>query len=93
MRRRLPNKDFQIIAINLDQDPKKARKFLGRNPVGYPSATDPKGSLPEKFGLETMPTSYLIDRKGVIRMVHEGFRSGDIELIRSEINKQLRAGR
>ena len=34
-----------------------------------------------------MPTSYLIDRDGVIRYVHRGFRNGDISEIRSEIEK------
>jgi hypothetical protein len=40
-----------------------------------------------------MPTSYLIDRQGVVRAVHEGFRDGDISRIRGEIDKQLRSGK
>lgn len=87
LRKQVPAKDFQIVAINLDKDPKKAKKFLARNPVGYPSATDPDGKLPEMFGLQTMPTSYLIDRDGTIRLVHEGYRSGDIKTIRREVRK------
>jgi peroxiredoxin len=90
LRQQLPPDRFQIVAVNLDQDPAKARKFLARSPVGYPSAHDPKGQLPERFGLETMPTSYLIDQKGVIRMVHEGFRKGDIETIRAEVEKLVK---
>jgi peroxiredoxin len=42
------------------------------------------------FGLETMPTSYLIDRDGVIRYVHRGFRKGDVDKIRDEISKLVR---
>ena len=91
LRQQLPPERFQIVAVNLDQDPAKARKFLARSPVGYPSAHDPKGQLPERFGLETMPTSYLIDQKGVIRMVHEGFRKGDIETIRAEVEKLVKS--
>jgi thiol-disulfide isomerase/thioredoxin len=85
LRKELPAKDVQIVAVNLDQDPKKALKFLAKNPIGYPSASDVKGGLPEQFGVKTMPTSYLIDRKGVVRLVHPGFRRGDIETIREEI--------
>jgi thiol-disulfide isomerase/thioredoxin len=85
LRQQLPAKDVQIVAVNLDQDPKKALKFLAKNPVGYPSASDVKGGLPQQFGVKTMPTSYLIDRKGVVRLVHPGFRRGDIETIREEI--------
>ena len=79
-----------MLAVNLDKNPKRATKFLKRNPVGYPSVTDPRGRVPKMFGLETMPTSYLIDRDGVIRYVHKGFRKGDIEEIRAEISKLVK---
>jgi peroxiredoxin len=93
LRKQMPAKDFQILAVNLDKDPGKALSFLKKNPVGYPSASDPEGSLPEKFGLQTMPTSYLIDRDGTIRLVHEGYRSGDIDTIRREVRKLVEGRR
>ena len=89
MRTEFPANDFQIIAVNLDQKKKKAMRFLEKNPVGYPSASDPKGRLPGQFGLETMPTSYLIDGDGVIRYVHRGFKRGDDERLREEIRRLL----
>ena len=89
MRSEFPEDQFQIIAINLDQAEKKALRFLEKNPIGYPSASDPKGRLPEKFGVDTMPTSYLIDRDGVIRYVHRGFSRGDGSRLREEIRALL----
>lgn len=83
--------EFQILAVNVDRDVEKAKEFLGRHPIGYPSATDPEGRLPETFELETMPTSFLIDRSGVIRYIHRGFRAGDIDSIRDEIRKLVEA--
>jgi len=91
MRAEFPEDDFQIIAINLDQKAKKALRFLKKNPIGYPSASDPKGRLPAQFGVDTMPTSYLIDRDGVIRYVHRGFSRGDGSRLRSEIRSLLGA--
>lgn len=85
--------DFRVVAVNLDEDLDRARRFLSKSAIGYPSATDPKGAIPERFGLGTMPTSYLIDRKGVIRYVHEGFRSGDEDELRKWILTLLRARR
>ena len=79
-----------MVAVNLDKSTKKAKKFLQRNPIGYPSAWDPRRKLPRAFGLETMPTSYLIDRQGVVRYVHKGFRDGDIEEIRRQIQRWIR---
>jgi len=89
MRSEFPEDQFQIIAVNLDQVQKKALRFLKKNPIGYPSASDPKGRLPEKFGVDTMPTSYVIDREGVIRYVHRGFSRGDGSRLREEIRAML----
>jgi peroxiredoxin len=79
--------EFAVLAVNVDNDPSKARIFLQRRPVGYPSVSDPQGDLPRKFGVETMPTSFLIDRKGVIRAVHRGFKKSDEDELRSRIRK------
>jgi peroxiredoxin len=89
LRAEFPASDFQVIAVNLDRDLERARKFLADHPVGYPSASDPDGRLPEMFGLETMPTSYLIDRQGVVRYVHRGYRAGDEVQIRKRIQELL----
>jgi peroxiredoxin len=91
MRGEFSSEDFQIIAVNLDQKPKKALRFLEKHPVGYPSASDPKGKLPGLYGVETMPTSYLIDGDGVIRYVHRGFKRGDGSKLRDEIRMLLEA--
>ena len=40
-----------------------------------------------------MPTSYLIDRKGIVRYVHEGFRSGDEDKLRGEIRRLVEVKR
>lgn len=90
MRAEFPADEFQIIAVNLDQKKKKALRFLKKNPIGYPSASDPKGRLPGQYGVDTMPTSYLIDRDGVIRYVHRGFSRGDGSKLREEIRALLR---
>jgi len=34
-----------------------------------------------------LTTSYLIDGDGTIKLVHEGFRDGDIKAIRNEVRK------
>ena len=86
-------KDFAVLAVNVDRDPALAKAFLSRRPVGYPSVFDPKGDLPVRFGVETMPTSFLIDRDGVIRRVHRGFRKEDVPELRSAIQELIRSGR
>ncbi len=89
LRQDFPSGKFQVLAVNVDRDPGKARAFLDKRPVGYPSVMDPQGRIPESFGLETMPTSYLIDGRGVVRFVNEGFRVGDIAELRENIEALL----
>ncbi len=93
LRKELPASDFQVVAVNLDREPERAREFLAAHGVGYPSASDPEGNVPAVFQLETMPTSYIIDRKGVVRHVHEGFREGDIEAIRGKLRELIGGGK
>lgn len=90
LRKQMPASKFQIVAINIDEKPKKALRFLEKKPVGYPSASDPEGKLPEQFGLETMPTSYLIDQNGVVRLVHRGYHKGDADKIKAEATSLIR---
>ncbi|HVH17141.1 MAG TPA: TlpA disulfide reductase family protein [Myxococcota bacterium] len=92
-RKEFPSKDFAVLAVNVDRDPALAKAFLSRRPVGYPSVFDAKGELPVRFGVETMPTSFLIDRDGVIRRVHRGFRKEDVPELRSAIQELIRSGR
>lgn len=89
MRKSLPAAKVQVVAVNLDQQTKKALRFLAKHPVGYPSASDPKGKLPKQYGVDTMPTSYLIDEQGVIRHVHRGFQRGDGEKLRAQLQKMI----
>lgn len=89
LRKKLAGKNFQVVAVNLDQQTKKALRFLEKHPVGYPSASDPKGRLPKQYGVDTMPTSFVIDTDGVVRYVHKGFQRGDGAKLESEIRKQL----
>ena len=84
---------FQVVAVNLDRDPRKAESFLAKRPVGYPSVSDPEGKLPIQFGVETMPTSFLIDREGVIRYVHRGFRASDEVDLRARIRDLMASGK
>jgi peroxiredoxin len=90
LRSEFPSSKFQILAVNVDKKTKKALEFLAKQRIGYPSVSNPKGDIPEKFGLEAMPSSYLIDENGVVRYVHKGFRDGDLEVIRKEVRRIMR---
>lgn len=93
LRQEFPGTDFQVIAVNVDSQAGAAQAFLKRRPVGYPTALDPAGKIPGQFAVQTMPTSFLIDREGVIRHVHRGFRKSDVPDLRERIQALVATGR
>jgi peroxiredoxin len=89
LRTELAQQEFAIVAINLDEEAADASAFLKQHPVNYTILRDPAGDVPKAFGLAGMPTSYLIDRDGIVRAVHTGFDPADIEKLRVEIHALL----
>ena len=76
---------FEIIAVNLDEDPEAAKKFLQRYPVSYPVISDPAAELAVLYKIPTMPTTFIIDREGVVVWRHEGFRPAELSDIRRRL--------
>ena len=91
LHRTLVDRDFEVLAVNLDEDPGDGSRFLVTYPVGYTVLSDPTGRVAKRYSLKTMPTSFLVDRSGVVRYVHKGFHAADIEKIRSRILRELEA--
>ena len=89
LRREIGTENFEIVAINVDENTEDAMKFLEKHPVSYPIAKDPKGVLPGVFGVKAMPTSYLIDKNGVVQHVHAAFKESDIKKLRVEIENLI----
>jgi len=85
LRQEMPARDFALLAINLDEMADGPRAFLEEHPVHYTSLADPAGEVARQYGLIGMPTSFLIDRDGVVRARHTGFKPQDIEALRKEI--------
>lgn len=77
--------DFEVFAINVDENPEDGLRFLKRYPVSFPVLSDPSAEFPPRFGLQGMPTSYIVDRDGLLRYVHEGYRDGDAKKISAVI--------
>ncbi len=86
---KLPRASFEILAINLDESKTDAQQFLNDYPVDYTVLYDATGATPKQFGVKVMPTGYLLDRFGMVRHVHQGFRSGDDKLLMNKIKKLL----
>ena len=56
---------------------------------GFPIITDVKGKFPELYKVEGMPTTLLIDKKGIVRFRHTGFEDKEKKAIIAEVKKLL----
>jgi thiol-disulfide isomerase/thioredoxin len=78
-----------VIAIDLDMDRADADKFLDRFRPTFDVRFDPKGELASFYRVQAMPSSVLIDRHGVTRFAHEGFRSIDAAAYEAQVKDLL----
>lgn len=62
-----------VIAINEDEKQDAMRTFLNDNSVSFAVVRDAGHKLVAAAGVESMPSSFLIDRSGKVRFVHAGF--------------------
>lgn len=83
------DKGLAVVAINLDEELGDAKAFVTEHPVDFSIATDPEQQCAKQFQVKAMPSSYLIDRNGVIREVHLGFRPGEAEQFRTVVEQIL----
>ena len=78
-----------IVGVGLDKDPKNLTKFLRASPLTFTVVHDAAGAVADRYSPPKMPSSYLIDRKGIVRHVHAGFRAADKAAIERELKALL----
>jgi thiol-disulfide isomerase/thioredoxin len=68
---------LRLYALNVDGDaavPMEIPKFITETKLSVPILLDTDAKLSEEtLKVKVMPTALLIDRRGVVRHVHEGF--------------------
>lgn len=82
---------LQIVAVNLDANREDAQAFLAQRPAHFTVLADAGGQCAQEFGVQAMPSSYLVDRQGVVRHVHKGFRPGEAQEFRVLVEELLAA--
>jgi cytochrome c biogenesis protein CcmG/thiol:disulfide interchange protein DsbE len=88
---RHPN--LKIIAVNLDERRQDADKFLAAVPARFSVVYDPRSGVGRAYDLKAMPASFLIDRQGVLRLVHKGFREDDAPFLEQQFSAVIGAAK
>lgn len=79
-----------VLAVNLDDEPRKADVLLSDINVSFPVLFDSEGEVSARYDVSAMPTTVIIDRDGNVRLVHKGYQSGDEKKYETAIKRLLR---
>ncbi len=86
------DRGFEVVAIERQRDTERATKFIEENGLTYTFLENGEGDdevVRAVFGVRGFPTSFLVDRDGMIRYYHLGFEEGDEDTIAKEIESLL----
>lgn len=89
LHRQLKDQGLQIVGVNLDENVGDSKAFLAKYPASFTVAADVSKQCAKDFDVKAMPSSYIIDRKGVVQHIHLGFRPGEAQEIRGIVEKLL----
>ena len=55
---------FTVMGVSVGEEPGKVKDFIAKMGYSYPIYVDPSGSLGAAFGARSIPTTYILDKKG-----------------------------
>lgn len=80
-----------IIAVSVDEKRENMDRFVRSTGASFSIVRDAEQKLIAAADVQTMPTSFLIDRSGRVRFVHSGFRGDQtVQAYRRQIETLLK---
>ena len=64
--------------------------FLKDVPVTFPILLDPANGISKLYNVSAMPSTVIVDRKGNIRYIHQGYQPGDESKYQDMIRQLIR---
>lgn len=71
------SRDFQIVAVDLQENKKQVSKFVADNGLTFKILLDKTGNVGAKYGARSIPTTYIIDKDGSVLARTLGGREWD----------------
>ena len=73
LQKKYQDQGLVILAVSVDEKAAKMEAFMKKNPVAFTVVRDAEHKLVAVAEPQTMPTSFVIDRAGKVRFLHNGF--------------------
>jgi cytochrome c biogenesis protein CcmG/thiol:disulfide interchange protein DsbE len=76
-----------VIGVSVDEDASAIEQFRSETGVKFPLVWDEGQAVAGSYKPASMPTSFVIDKAGIVTSIHEGFHEGD----EADLRKKIRA--
>ena len=81
---------FNLLGVNIDEDSRRAMQMVQELGVNFPVLFDENKEVSKLYEVAAMPVTILVDREGIVRHVHHGYKPGYEEKYLTEIRSLLR---
>ncbi len=71
-------KDFEIISVDIQENPDSVKAFIAKNGIKHTVAIDPSGDTAQAYRVVGIPTNVLIDKNGNV-VFNQNELPGDLE--------------
>lgn len=91
LRARYAEQGLRVLGISEDEadDKTKISSFASTYGAKFAIGWDEDKSIARQYKPETMPSTFVIDRKGIVRYAHVGFHDGDELVLEKEVKGLL----
>ncbi|MGE0622252.1 MAG: TlpA family protein disulfide reductase [Pseudomonadales bacterium] len=79
---------FAVLGVNVEGEIAPAQEIVDKTNVTFPILIDDGQKVSQMYNLQAMPSTVVIDRDGVVRYIHLGYKPGD-EAKYVEVVKEL----
>ncbi len=77
MHQRYQDAGFVVLGVNVEGDKRLAQGLVQQTGVNFPILIDQDQKVSALYDVSAMPSSVVLDRNGVVRYVHLGYKPGD----------------
>ena len=81
---------FNLLGVNIDDDSQRAMRMVDELGIRFPVLFDERKEVSELYNVEAMPATILVDREGIVRYVHHGYKPGYEDRYLDQIRSLLR---
>jgi len=79
-----------VVGVSVDENKAAYEGFLRKHAPVFPTVRDAEHRLVKAVRAPKMPTTYVVDRRGVVRHVHEGYHGdASAKLLRDQVSALL----